>query len=95
MKCILLIDPSIPVFQYSSIPVFQYSSIAVFSIQGSQPLEKWNHHNQSPFNYSTVKIHQLWPVLHRYTDGWFCEPTEAAITDQPISDIQKLKYNSM
>uniref|UniRef100_A0A8W8NMC1 Uncharacterized protein n=1 Tax=Magallana gigas TaxID=29159 RepID=A0A8W8NMC1_MAGGI len=65
-------------------------SITVFSIQGSQPSEKWNHHK-----HSSVKIHQLWPVLHKYTDGWFCEPAEAAITDQPISDIQKLKYNSL
>ena len=65
-------------------------SIALFSIQGSQPLE-----NGTTINIHHSTIHQLWPVLHGYTDGWFCEPTEAAITDQPISDIQKLKYISL
>lgn len=65
-------------FQYYSLPALQF-----LSIPGTQPLENWNHPK-----HSTVKIHQLWPELHGYTDGWFCGPTEPAITDQPISDTK-------
>lgn len=82
-----LIDPSIAVTKYCCTPVFQ---IHILQYSGNPVFQgKWNHLN---FNclINFLKVHQLWPVI---PGRMVWELTEAAITDQPISDPKLLMFS--